>query len=87
MQSSIGALADAALPSDVQHVETLMLFGSVLLTRFQVLQESWLHNEHPTIAFCSLDRPYICLVYANLLTVCKVTGVSLSRLQSYFLPR
>ena len=76
MQSSIGALADVALPSYVQHVETLMLFGSVLLTRFQVLPESWLHNDHPIIAFSSLDCPYICLVYANPLTVCKVTGVS-----------
>ena len=86
MQSSIDALADAAMQSGAQRVETLMLSGSVLLTRAQFLQESWLHNKHPTIAFCSLDRPYICPFFANVLTEDKVTGVCPARLQSYVFP-
>jgi hypothetical protein len=63
-----------------------MLSGSVLLTRAELLQEAWRHYNHAIIAFCSLDRPYLCPFIAGVLTEDPVTGTTPSRLESYVFP-
>ena len=83
---AVDALQQAATQSGVERVETLMLSGSVLLTRAEFLQEAWLHNKHPTIAFCSLDAPYLCPYFASVLTEDKDTGTTPDRLRSYVFP-
>ena len=84
--AAVDALTDAATQSGVERVETLMLSGSVLLTRAVFLQEAWLHNKHPTIAFCSLDRPYLCPYFAEVLTEEVKTGTIPARLESFVFP-
>ena len=80
------ALHEAATQTGIGRVETLMLSGSVLLTRAELLQEAWLHNKHSTIAFCSLDRPYICPFFASVLTEDVATGKIPTRLESFVFP-
>ena len=83
---AVEALAAAATQSGIERVETMMQSGSTLLTRAEFLQESWLHNKHSTLAFCSLDQPYLCPYIAGVLTEDKDTGEVPARLASYVFP-
>ena len=80
---ALGAAEDL---SGVQRVATIMRSGSVLLTRAELLQESWLHNKHAVLAFCSLDRPHLCPYFATMVTEDKDTGEVPARLLSYTFP-
>jgi hypothetical protein len=80
------ALAAAATQSGVERVETIMQSGCVLLTRAELLQESWLHNKHPTLAFCSLDQPSIRPYFSQVLVEDEKTGEVPARLSSYVTP-
>ena len=85
-KESIDALSDAAEQSGIERVETIMQSNSVLLTRAMLLQEAWLHNKHATLAFCSLDQPYLCPYFASALTEDTVSGTVPARLASYTFP-
>lgn len=80
------ALAAAATQSGVERVETIMQSGCVLLTRAELLQEAWLHNKHPTLAFSSLDQPSIRPYFSQVLVEDSESGEVPSRLASYVIP-
>ena len=83
---AVKALDDAASLSGVERVECLMQSGSVLLTRAALMQEAWLHNKNATLAFCSLDQPFVCPYFAGVLTEDPDTGTVPARLASYNFP-
>ena len=80
------ALECAADLTGVERVEAIMQSNSVLLTRAELMQEAWLHNKNATLAFCSLDQPYLCPYFASVLTEDKTTGKTPERLASYVFP-
>ena len=80
------ALSLAENQSGIERVETIVQSKSVLLTRAELLQEAWLHNKHATLAFCSLDQPYLCPYFASVLTEDKDSGLVHDRLQAYTFP-
>ena len=80
------ALEAAKDLTGVKRVEEIMQSGAVLLTRAELLQESWLHNKHAVLASCSLDAPYLCPYFASVLTEDKVSGEVPARLQPYVFP-
>ena len=80
------ALDIASNQTGIDRVETIMQSNSVLLTRAELMQEAWLHNKNATLAFCSLDQPYLCPYFASVLTEDPARGKTSTRLASYNFP-
>ena len=85
-QESQTALEQASSQAGVDLVETLMLSGSVVLTRAMLLQEAWLHNKSSALGFCSLAAPSICPYFAANFTEDLDRGVVPDRLTAYVWP-